>query len=82
LFVPQIADRDDDLNVKPLVFHVVEFDWRDDQEFGRLQACICRKCGFTELYTKGADGSVGSAELFDTVAERLSGFDEPSRFQF
>jgi len=34
------------------------------------------------LYTKGADGSVGSTELFDTVAERLSGFDEPSRFHF
>ncbi len=55
LFVPQIADRDDDLNVKPLVVHVVEFDWRDDQEYGRLQAYICRKCGFTELYTKGAE---------------------------
>ena len=34
------------------------------------------------LHTKGADGSVGSTELFDTVAPRLSGFDEPSRFQF
>jgi protein-L-isoaspartate(D-aspartate) O-methyltransferase len=34
------------------------------------------------LYTKGADGSVGSVDLFDTVAPRLSGFDEPSRFHF
>lgn len=55
LFVPQVADRDDQDRVKPLVIHVVEFDWRDDMEFGRIQAFICRKCGFTELYTKGAE---------------------------
>jgi hypothetical protein len=41
--------------VKPLVVHVVEFDWRGDMEFGRIQAYICRKCGFTELYTAGAE---------------------------
>jgi len=34
------------------------------------------------LYTKAAAGSVGSVDLFDTVAPRLSGFDEPSRFNF
>ena len=34
------------------------------------------------LYTKAADGSVGSVDLFDTVAPRLSGFEEPSRFHF
>jgi predicted nucleic-acid-binding Zn-ribbon protein len=55
LFVPQLADRDDQLNVKPMVVHVVEYDWRDDMEFGRIQAYICRKSGFTELYTKGAE---------------------------
>ncbi len=55
LFVPQLADRDDDLHVKPLVVHVLEFDWRADMEFGRIQAYICRACGFTELYTHGAD---------------------------
>jgi predicted nucleic-acid-binding Zn-ribbon protein len=55
LFLPQLADRDDDHNVRPLVVHVVEFDWRDDAEFGRIQAYVCRKCGYTELYTKGAD---------------------------
>ncbi len=53
--MPQLADRDDNDNVKPLVVHVLEFDWRDDMEYGRIQAFICRKCSFTELYTKGAD---------------------------
>jgi hypothetical protein len=38
-----------------MVVHVVEFDWRADMEFGRIQAYICRKCGFTELYTAGAE---------------------------
>jgi len=51
LFVPQLADRDDRDIIRPLVIHVVEFDWRPDMEFGRLQAYVCRKCGFTELYT-------------------------------
>lgn len=55
LFVPQLADRDDRDVVKPLVVHVMEFDWRDDMEFGRVQAYICRKCTYTELYVKGAD---------------------------
>jgi predicted nucleic-acid-binding Zn-ribbon protein len=51
LFVPQIADRDDNFNVRPLVVHVVHFDWRDDMEMGKLQAYVCRGCGYTELYT-------------------------------
>ncbi|MDL2338041.1 MAG: protein-L-isoaspartate O-methyltransferase [Pseudomonadota bacterium] len=36
------------------------------------------------LYTRstGDNGDTGSAELFDTVAPRLTGFDEPSRFHF
>jgi protein-L-isoaspartate(D-aspartate) O-methyltransferase len=34
------------------------------------------------LFTKGAEGSIGSVDLFDTVAPRLRGFDEPSRFHF
>ena len=34
------------------------------------------------LYTRGNGGAIASVELFDTVAPRLSGFDEPSRFQF
>ena len=40
------------------------------------------------LYTRSASGGAGdrgavtSVELFDTVAPRLSGFDEPSRFHF
>jgi predicted nucleic-acid-binding Zn-ribbon protein len=51
LFVPQLADRDDRDIIRPLVLHVVEFDWKDDVEFGKIQAYVCRKCGFTELYT-------------------------------
>ena len=38
------------------------------------------------LYTRSAgsptDGAIGSVELFDTVAPRLTGFEEPSRFHF
>jgi predicted nucleic-acid-binding Zn-ribbon protein len=51
LFVPQLADRDDRDVIRPLVLHVLEFDWREDMEFGKIQAYVCRKCGFTELYT-------------------------------
>jgi len=51
LFVSQLADRDDRDVVRPLVLHVLEFGWKDDTELGRLQAYVCRKCGFTELYT-------------------------------
>jgi predicted nucleic-acid-binding Zn-ribbon protein len=55
LFVPQLADRDDKDHVRPLVVHVVHFDWRDDWEFGTVQAYICLACGLTELYTKDAN---------------------------
>lgn len=51
LFVSQLADRDDRDAIRPLVLHVVEFDWRADMEFGKIQAYACRKCGFTELYS-------------------------------
>jgi predicted nucleic-acid-binding Zn-ribbon protein len=54
LFLPQIADRDDDLNVRPLVVHVVQYDWREDHEIGTLQAYVCRSCGYSELYTHDA----------------------------
>jgi predicted nucleic-acid-binding Zn-ribbon protein len=56
LFVPQIADRDDRDVIRPLVLHVVEFDWRDDMEFGKIQAYVCRSCGYTELYSRDIGG--------------------------
>ena len=59
LFIPQLADRDDKDAVRPLVVHVRHFDWKDDMEVGKLQAYICRACGFTELYTS----DVGSLPL-------------------
>jgi hypothetical protein len=31
---------------------VIEYDWREDVEFGRLQAYVCRACGYTELHTE------------------------------
>jgi protein-L-isoaspartate(D-aspartate) O-methyltransferase len=34
------------------------------------------------LYTRQASGSVGKTVLFDTVAPRLDGFAEPTRFHF
>ncbi len=51
LFVPQLADRDDRDIIRPLVLHVLEFGWKEDVEFGKLQAYACRKCGYTEIYT-------------------------------
>jgi predicted nucleic-acid-binding Zn-ribbon protein len=54
LYVPQLADRDDRDAVRPVALHVVHYDWKDDAEFGTLEAYVCRGCGFTELYTKGA----------------------------
>jgi predicted nucleic-acid-binding Zn-ribbon protein len=54
LFVPQLADRDDRDIIRPLVLHVQEFDWKADLEYGKLQAYVCRQCGFTELYTSDA----------------------------
>jgi hypothetical protein len=54
IFAPNIADRDDQDKVHPLVVHVKHLDWKD-QEWGQLQAYICRGCGFTELYTAHAN---------------------------
>jgi predicted nucleic-acid-binding Zn-ribbon protein len=54
IFLPQIADRDDGDDVKPLSAHVVHFDWKDDVEVGKLQSYVCRSCGYTEIYTKEA----------------------------
>jgi predicted nucleic-acid-binding Zn-ribbon protein len=53
LFVPHLADRDDDDSVRPLSLHVKHLDWKD-VEMGQLQAYVCRGCGYTELYTVGA----------------------------
>ena len=53
LFVPQLADRDDRYEVRPLMLHVVNLDWKDT-ELGQLQAYVCRGCGYTELYTAHA----------------------------
>jgi predicted Zn-ribbon and HTH transcriptional regulator len=54
LFVPHVADRDDRDVVRPLVLYVRHHDWKDD-EIGVIQAYVCRKCGYTELYTSKAD---------------------------
>jgi predicted nucleic-acid-binding Zn-ribbon protein len=53
LFVPKIADRDDRDVVRPLSLHVQHLDWKD-VEMGALEAYVCRRCGFTELYTQSA----------------------------
>ena len=54
LFLPQIADRDDYDDIRPLSAHVVHYGWKDDVEIGKLEAYVCRGCGYTELYTKEA----------------------------
>lgn len=53
LYMPQVADRDDRDQVRPLVLHVMHYDWKD-VEMGTLQAYVCRGCGYTELYTQNA----------------------------
>jgi len=53
LFIPQVADRDDRDQVRPLALHVMHYDWKD-VEMGTLQAYVCRGCGYTELYTQNA----------------------------
>jgi predicted nucleic-acid-binding Zn-ribbon protein len=50
LHVPQIADRDDQDLVRPLSLHVQHLDYKD-VELGKLEAYVCRGCGYTELYT-------------------------------
>jgi predicted nucleic-acid-binding Zn-ribbon protein len=50
LFVPRIADRDDQDKVRPLTLHVQHLDWKDI-EVGTIEAYVCRGCGYTELYT-------------------------------
>jgi hypothetical protein len=50
LFFPQLADRDDRDQVRALALHIQEYDWKEDTEYGKLQAYVCRACGFTELY--------------------------------
>ena len=53
LFIPQVADRDDRDQVRPLSLHVLHYDWKD-VEMGNLQAYVCRGCGYTELYAQNA----------------------------
>jgi predicted nucleic-acid-binding Zn-ribbon protein len=53
LHVPNIADRDDRDEVRPLALHVKHLDWKDI-EVGTLEAYVCRGCGYTEMYTVGA----------------------------
>ena len=50
LHVPHIADRDDSDSVRPLMLYVKNLDWKD-VEIGKIEAYVCRGCGYTELYT-------------------------------
>jgi protein-L-isoaspartate(D-aspartate) O-methyltransferase len=50
---------------------------------GRLLAIVGQEPVMqATLFTRIADGQFSRQELFDTVATRLAGFTEPSRFQF
>jgi protein-L-isoaspartate(D-aspartate) O-methyltransferase len=50
---------------------------------GRLLAVVGQEPVMqATLFNRNAQGSVHADQLFDTVASRLPGFDEPSRFQF
>ena len=77
LFLPQIADRDDDEQIRPLSAHVVHFDWKDDVEIGKLQAYACLSCGYTELYTNEVPQipwqKVPGAKLLTPRDARLTG---------
>ena len=52
MFVPQLADRDDGGQRRALALHVVEFDWKENAEYGHIEAYVCRTCGFMELYVR------------------------------
>ena len=50
---------------------------------GRLVAIVGQQPMMRALrFTRTGEHSFGSVDLFDTVAPRLHGFDEPSRFRF
>jgi len=50
---------------------------------GRLAAIVGQQPVMRAmLFTRSTEHDFSSVELFDTVAPRLSGFDEPSRFKF
>jgi protein-L-isoaspartate(D-aspartate) O-methyltransferase len=50
---------------------------------GRLLAIVGQEPVMqATLYQRNTQGSVHASQLFDTVAARLPGFEEPSRFQF
>ena len=50
---------------------------------GRLAAIVGQQPIMrATLFTRGGEHDFASVERFDTVAPRLSGFDEPSRFKF
>jgi protein-L-isoaspartate(D-aspartate) O-methyltransferase len=50
---------------------------------GRLAAIVGQQPVMrATLFTRTTEHDFASVELFDTVAPRLSGFDEPSRFKF
>ncbi|RYE91398.1 MAG: hypothetical protein EOO75_08835 [Myxococcales bacterium] len=49
LFLPELSDQAD----FPLTLHAVvrSHPFRSPSRWGRLTAYICRRCGYTELYT-------------------------------
>ena len=50
---------------------------------GRLAAIVGQQpIMHATLFTRSSEHDFASVELFDTVAPRLSGFDEPARFKF
>lgn len=50
---------------------------------GRLAAIVGQQPIMrATLFTRGSEHGFSSVELFDTVAPRLTGFDEPPRFRF
>lgn len=50
---------------------------------GRLAAIVGQQPVMRAmLFTRSGEQSFGSVDLFDTVAPRLKGFDEPTRFRF
>lgn len=50
---------------------------------GRLAAIVGQQPVMRAmLFTRSGEQSFGSVDLFDTVAPRLKGFDEPTRFSF
>jgi predicted nucleic-acid-binding Zn-ribbon protein len=77
LFLPQIADRTESIVPSALAAHVAVTGMVDallgPTVYGRITAYVCRRCGFTELYTASPKSipyqDIAGAKIIEADAE-------------